>query len=181
MEGSRHSQSIRAICGVCGGTGLEMVGRDTRSGWNTWLSWKSLTSLIPTRKLTTASILLSLCWMPPVVGCMLNIPSSFKGLEAWNRKLTGFSEKCFQINFSWCLFLKVHTPEIRLGKHSVPVVSCSVEFVWEKKKKVQPWTLNGAQCESGGLQRCRFKSSCWCFLKTSHVFCYWPAAWNSEH
>lgn len=61
-------------------------------------------------------------------------PELFKGLEAWNGELTGFSEKCFQINFSWCLFLKVHTPEIRLGKHSMPVVSCSVEFVWEKKK-----------------------------------------------
>lgn len=156
-----------------------MVGRDTRSGWNTWLNWKSLPSLILTRKLTTASILLSLCWMSPVVGWMLNIPSSSRARKPGNRELTGLSEKCFQINFSWCLFLKVHTPELRLGKHSMPVVSCSAEFVWEKN--VQPWTLNEAQCESGGLQRCRFKSSRWRFLKTSHVFCYWPAAWNSEH
>lgn len=71
----------------------------------------------------------------------------FEGLEAW--KLTGCSKKCLQINFS--LFLKVHTPEIRLGKHSIPVVSCSVEFVWEKN--VQPWTLNEAQCESAVFSR----------------------------
>lgn len=65
----------------------------------------------------------------------VNYLDGVRALKPGNRGAKFFRE-VLSNKFPLVLFPDIHIPLFRLGKRSILVVSCSVEFVWEKN--VQP-------------------------------------------